>query len=74
MKPPFTPGKYQHYKGNFYQVIDLACHSESEQWHVVYRPLYGSGDLWVRPYDMFFEAVITPQGKLPRFTLITPSE
>lgn len=70
MKPVLKPGKYQHYKGNFYQVIDLACHSESEQWHVVYRPLYGAGDLWIRPYDMFIEQVNTAQGAQPRFAYV----
>ena len=51
MKPILRQGIYQHYKGNRYQVIDLVIHSETEEWLVLYRPLYGAGELWVRPYD-----------------------
>lgn len=70
-KPTFTPGKYRHYKGNEYQVLDLARHSESEEWMVVYRPLYGDGDMWVRPFEMFFEQVTLPDGTpVPRFEKI----
>lgn len=36
-----TPGKYQHYKGPMYEVIDTVRHSETEEWMVLYRPLYG---------------------------------
>ena len=50
-------GKYKHYKGNFYQVEDIATHSETEDKMVVYRPLYGEGALWVRPLTMFLEEV-----------------
>ena len=41
-------GRYRHYKGNDYQVIGIARHSEDESELVVYRPLYGEGGLWVR--------------------------
>ena len=51
------PGKYQHYKGGEYEVLFLATHSETEEMMVVYRPLYGNGDYWVRPLDMFVESV-----------------
>ncbi|KDE38561.1 hypothetical protein ADINL_3016 [Nitrincola lacisaponensis] len=62
------PGRYRHYKGQEYQVIDLARHSETEEWMVIYRPCYGAGDLWVRPADMFSESVTLPTGEvLPRF-------
>lgn len=62
------PGRYRHYKGQEYQVIDLARHSETEEWMVIYRPCYGAGDLWVRPASMFSESVILPTGEeLPRF-------
>jgi hypothetical protein len=47
------PGIYRHYKGNDYQVIGVARHSEDESELVVYRPLYGEGGLWVRPLQMF---------------------
>lgn len=50
-------GKYRHYKGNEYEVIGVARHSETEESLVVYRPLYGESGLWVRPLDMFQEQV-----------------
>ncbi|MEH6471833.1 MAG: DUF1653 domain-containing protein [Halopseudomonas sp.] len=61
------PGRYRHYKGNEYQVIGVARHSETEESLVVYRPLYGAGELWVRPLEMFLESVETDQGSQPRF-------
>jgi hypothetical protein len=51
------PGRYRHYKGNDYQVIDVARHTETEEELVVYRALYGEGGLWVRPLAMFLETV-----------------
>lgn len=64
-------GKYQHYKGNYYEVIGVARHSETMEQLVVYRALYGEGGLWVRPKEMFFEDVMV-QGKLvPRFRYIS---
>lgn len=60
-------GKYRHYKGNEYQVIGVAKHSEDESELVVYRPLYGEGRLWVRPLDMFIEEVRVEGKTFPRF-------
>jgi hypothetical protein len=70
------PGKYQHYKGNYYQVIDVAHHSETLEELVVYRALYDSPDfgpdsLWVRPKTMFQENVIVAGKTVPRFKFIT---
>ena len=50
------PGRYRHFKGNEYQVIGMARHSETEEEMVVYRPLYGEGGLWVRPAAMWASA------------------
>jgi len=61
------PGKYRHYKGNDYEVIGVATHSETEEALVVYRPLYGAGKLWVRPLAMFNEYVIVDGKPVPRF-------
>ena len=50
-------GKYRHYKGECYEVLGVARHSESGEEMVVYRALYGNFDLWVRPAQMFLENV-----------------
>lgn len=50
-------GTYRHYKGNLYEVIDIARHSESLEDMVVYRALYGDFELWVRPLKMFLENI-----------------
>lgn len=42
------PGRYRHFKGNEYQVLGIARHSETLEELVVYRALYGDGGLWVR--------------------------
>lgn len=60
-------GKYSHYKGNEYEVIGVARHSEDESELVVYRPLYGDQGLWVRPLDMFVETVEVDGVIKPRF-------
>lgn len=62
------PGRYRHYKGNFYEVIGVARHSESEEKMVVYRCLYGDGSLWVRPLEMFIENVLVGGSEVPRFS------
>lgn len=64
-------GKYQHYKGNFYQVEGIATHSETEEKMVIYRPLYGDQALWVRPLDMFIEEVNINGEVKPRFAFIS---
>ena len=61
------PGRYRHYKGNFYEVIGTARHSETDELLVVYRPQYGERGLWVRPEAMFEEEVIIEGKKVPRF-------
>lgn len=63
-------GKYRHYKGNDYEVIGVAKHSENESELVVYRPMYGERGLWVRPLSMFKETVKVNGQTVPRFRLI----
>lgn len=63
-------GRYRHYKGNTYQVYGTARHSETSEVLVVYRPLYGEGNLWVRPLTMFVENVTHEGVVVPRFSLI----
>lgn len=61
------PGRYRHYKGNYYEVVGIARHSETDESLVVYRPLYGERGLWVRPLAMFEETVNVDGRTLPRF-------
>ena len=63
-------GVWKHYKGNYYEVIDVARHSEDLENLVVYRSLYGEFDLWVRPLDMFLEDIEISGVKQPRFEFI----
>ena len=60
-------GIYQHFKGNKYEVIGQARHSETQEELVVYRALYGDNTLWVRPKKMFLEEVEIDGKKTPRF-------
>jgi hypothetical protein len=50
-------GRYRHFKGNEYEVIGIARHSETEEPMVVYKALYGEGGLWTRPAAMWNETV-----------------
>lgn len=67
-----VPGIYQHYKGQRYEVIDIAKHTETEEDFVVYRALYGEYGLWVRPLSMFVESVTVDGETVPRFRLERP--
>lgn len=67
-------GIYRHYKGNHYQVIGVARHSETEEEHVVYRALYGERGLWIRPLAMFCETVERDGQVLPRFVWVAREE
>mgnify|MGYP000333143138 FL=1 len=63
-------GKYQHFKGRYYQVLHIARHSETEEYLVVYHPFSQKDDIWVRPLSMFTE-VITRAGKtMQRFEFV----
>jgi hypothetical protein len=70
MQEPLTLGLYQHYNGNFYQVIGLCRHSETSEELVVYQALYGDYGLWVRPLNMFLEKVSKGGQTVPRFKFI----
>lgn len=64
------PGRYRHFKGNEYEVLGTARHSETLEELVVYRALYGEGGLWVRPIAMWRETVRHEGKTLPRFAYI----
>ena len=63
-------GKYRHFKGNQYEVIGIAKHSETLAEMVVYRALYGDGVIWVRPAEMWNETVERDGKVFKRFEYI----
>lgn len=65
--PDIKPGRYRHFKGNEYEVLYVASHSESMEPMVVYRALYGEGGVWVRPAFMWCETVEHEGKAVPRF-------
>ena len=67
-------GKYRHFKGNEYEVLFVGKHSETLEEMVVYRALYGDGDVWVRPAAMWNETVEREGKTCPRFTYISDEE
>lgn len=64
------PGIYRHFKGNRYELIAIASHSETLEPMVVYRALYGEQGLWVRPVSMWNEIVHKDDYEGPRFQYI----
>ena len=67
-------GIYEHYKGNRYELIGSANHSETLEKMVVYKALYGEGDIWVRPLYMWDEEVEVMGKRVPRFRYIGENE
>jgi hypothetical protein len=68
------PGRYRHYKGQDYEVIGCARHSETEEELVVYRALYGDRGLWVRPIAMFAEQISIDGQSVPRFSFLQEAD
>jgi hypothetical protein len=64
------PGRYRHYKGGEYEVLDTVRHSETLEPMTLYRALYGARGLWVRPAAMFEETVDIDGRLQPRFARI----
>lgn len=63
-------GKYRHYKGNMYEVIGFAKHSETLEEMVIYKALYGEGQIWVRPITMWNEIVLVNGKQFKRFEFL----
>lgn len=63
-------GKYQHFKGMEYELVDIVYHSETQDPLVLYRALYGDRELWVRPFTMFFEEIDRDGKTQPRFRYV----
>ena len=68
--PDIAVGRYRHYKGGLYEVLAVAYHSETLEPCVVYRALYGAGDVWVRPAAMWNETVEHEGVSVPRFAFL----
>ena len=66
----FQPGRYRHFKGNEYELLYVARHSETMEEMVVYRALYGESGIWVRPASMWNEIVERDGKTYRRFTKI----
>ena len=67
-------GIYRHFKGNMYEVVDIAIHSETLEEMVVYRQLDGQHKLWVRPLSMWEETVERDGKTYTRFELVEAKE
>jgi hypothetical protein len=63
-------GRYRHFKGNEYEVLFVAKHSETLEEMVVYRALYGEGGVWVRPAAMWEEEIERDGKRFKRFEYI----
>ncbi len=74
MNEKIKKGYYRHYKGNDYEVIDVARHSETKEYLVVYRALYGDFGLWVRPLTMFLESVEIEGKIVQRFEFVKENQ
>lgn len=70
----FLPGRYRHFKGNEYELLYLAKHSETREELVVYRALYGARGVWVRPASMWNETIERDGKRMKRFTYIGACE
>lgn len=70
MESEIKTGRYRHFKGNEYQVLHLAKHSETQEIMVVYQALYGERDIWVRPASMWNETVERNGSVQKRFTYL----
>ena len=68
------PGRYRHYKGEFYEVLGVAKHSETLEELVIYKALYKNraSALWVRPKSMFMEKISFKGQMVSRFEKVNP--
>ena len=63
-------GIYKHYKGNMYELLYIANHSETLEKMMVYKALYGEGEIWVRPASMWEEEIEINGKTVKRFELV----
>ena len=67
-------GIYKHYKGNLYEVVGVAQHSETLEYLVIYKTLYGDFSTWVRPLDMFQETLEKDGEQVARFEFVESND
>lgn len=65
------PGRYRHFKGNEYEVLSVAKHTETGELLVIYKSVDGKDTFWARPYDMFTDIVDNNGTKMRRFELLS---
>ncbi len=65
---------YRHFKGNVYRLVGIAKDSETLEEMVVYQAMYGEGQMWVRPKEMFFGEVKRDGKRMPRFQELSDVE
>ena len=65
---------YCHFKGNVYRLVGIAKDSETLEEMVVYQAMYGEGQMWVRPKEMFFGEVERAGKRMPRFRELSDKE
>lgn len=63
-------GRYRHFKGNEYEVLCVGKNSENLEDMVVYKALYGNGEIWIRPAKMWFDTVVSNGVECTRFTYL----
>ena len=68
------PGVYRHYKGNLYEVVGIAKHSETLEDMVVYKALYGDRGTWVRPLSMWHDMIEVDGKVVRRFEFVESNE
>lgn len=64
----------RHFKGGVYKLVGIAKDSETLEDRVVYQAMYGDGQLWVRPKEMFFGEVERDGKRMPRFQSLDEDE
>ncbi len=67
---PIPTGVYRHFKGRYYLVLGEALHSETNEAMVIYQPLYGDTQWFVRPKSMFLEIIEREGRQEPRFAFV----
>ena len=65
---------FRHFKGNYYQLLHVAHHSETLAPQAVYHALYGEGEVWVRPLEMFLEEIERDGVKMRRFAPVDAAQ